>query len=65
MHMVPATPEIAQRLHDVNPADVIDLRGYLIQIDFPDGGVWRSSLTRTDSGNGACELVWVEALNVQ
>ena len=25
-------------------------------------GTWRSSLTRKDSGNGACELVWVEEL---
>ena len=62
MHMVPATPEIADRLRAVHRGDLIDLRGYLIEIAFPDGGIWRSSLTRTDSGNGACELVWVEDL---
>jgi hypothetical protein len=65
MHMVPATPDIAERLHAVNRGDLIALRGYLVQIDFPGGGVWRSSLTRTDSGNGACELVWVEDVSVQ
>ena len=65
MHMVPATPEIAARLRAVNRGDLIDLRGYLVEIAFPDGGEWRSSLTRTDSGNGACELVWVEDFSVQ
>ena len=62
MHMIPSTPAIAARLRAVNRGDLIDLRGYLIEIAFPDGGIWRSSLTRTDSGNGACEVVWVDEL---
>ena len=62
MHMVPATPEIADRLRAVNRGGLVDLRGYLIEIAFPDGGIWRSSMTRTDTGNGACEVVWVEQL---
>ena len=65
MHMVPATDEIAKRLESIVQANVVSLRGYLVQINFSDGGVWRSSLTRKDSGNGACELVWVEDLKVQ
>jgi hypothetical protein len=62
MHMVPATPAIAERLRSIHRGDVIDLRGYLVEIAFPNGGIWRSSLTRNDTGNGACELVWVEDL---
>jgi hypothetical protein len=31
----------------------------------PDGWRWRSSLTREDVGNGACELVWVERIEVR
>ena len=62
MHMIPATPAIADRLRAVHPGDLIDLRGYLVELDFLDGGIWRSSMTRTDTGNGACELVWVEDL---
>jgi hypothetical protein len=65
MHMVPATDEMAEQLRAVKRGDLIDLRGYLIQMDFPGGGVWRSSMTRSDTGNGACELVWVEELKVQ
>jgi hypothetical protein len=47
----------------VQRGDLIDLRGTLVEIHQPNGGIWRSSLTREDSGNGACELVWVTDLN--
>jgi hypothetical protein len=60
MHMVPSTAELADRLRAIHAGDLVDIRGYLIEIKFPDGGTWRSSLTRTDTGNGACELVWVD-----
>ena len=60
MHMVPSTPELADSLRAIHAGDLVDIRGYLIEIKFPDGGIWRSSLTRTDTGNGACELVWVD-----
>jgi hypothetical protein len=62
MHMVPSTAELAGRLRAINRGDLVDIRGYLVEIKFPNGGVWRSSLTRTDTGNGACELVWVDEL---
>jgi hypothetical protein len=59
MHMVPSTPELVDQLRAINRGDLVDIRGYLIELKFPDGAVWTSSLTRTDTGNGACELVWV------
>jgi hypothetical protein len=39
--------------------------GYLVEVRGRDGFRWRSSLTREDTGNGACELVWVEKLDVR
>ena len=63
MHMVPSTEELDGRLRGIKRGDLVDIRGYLIEIKFPDGGAWRSSLTRADSGNGACELVWVNELS--
>ena len=47
MHMVPSTPELADRLRAINRGDLVDIRGYLVEIKFADGGIWRSSLTRT------------------
>jgi hypothetical protein len=60
MHMVPATEELAGQLRALRRGDLVDIHGYLIEIVFPDGGQWRSSLSRTDTGNGSCELVWVD-----
>lgn len=59
MHMVPADQTVARALSRVNAGDAVRLSGWLIRIDRDDGWRWQSSLTREDSGNGACELVLV------
>lgn len=65
MHMVPANADVALLLSDVHPGQIVTLSGALVAIGAPDGWHWRSSTTRSDTGNGACELVWVEAVAVQ
>jgi hypothetical protein len=62
MHLIPANAKIEKNLRAVNQGDIIELRGCLVQVTAPDGWHWRSSLTRTDSGQGACELMWVTGL---
>ena len=62
MHMIPADQTVAATLLRVRPGDLVHLRGELIQAKRDDGEVWRSSLSRTDTGNGACEVVWVQSL---
>lgn len=62
MHMIPANAAIARRLKAVRPGQIVRLRGYLVAVSAADGWHWRSSLTRNDTGNGSCELVWVESL---
>jgi hypothetical protein len=37
----------------------------LIEAQASDGWRWRSSLTREDTGNGACELVLVKSLSIK
>jgi hypothetical protein len=34
-----------------------------VQVNTPDGWRWRSSLTREDTGGGACEVVYVCAVS--
>lgn len=65
MHMIPANDAVASALHDVRPGNVVALRGYLVEARRSDGWRWKSSLSRTDSGSGACELIWVEELRVR
>jgi len=59
---VPANAEVARTLADVDVGDVLDLKGQLINVNADDGWRWRSSLTFTDTGKGACELLWLESL---
>lgn len=64
MHMIPASPTVERRLKAVRAGQVVRFSGYLIEANRSDGWRWRSSLTRDDTGAGACEVVWVDALEV-
>ena len=64
MHMIPANPEIESELKRLRPGHIVQVRGYLVEAHGPDGGRWTSSLSRTDTGRGACEIVFVQSLNI-
>lgn len=63
-HMIPASPAVAAALEKMRPGQLIELQGYLVNVSATDGWHWHSSLTRTDSGAGACELFWVQSARV-
>ena len=63
-HMIAANPEIAGQLLALEPDQVVRFRGYLVQATAEDGWSWKSSTTRSDTGDGSCELFWVEAIEV-
>jgi hypothetical protein len=65
MHMVPANAQVAHALKRVRAGDVVTLDGLLVEADKPGGWRWRSSMTRTDTGAGACELVYVKDLRIE
>lgn len=62
MHMIPATRNLARALAHVGGGDRVRLRGLLVDVEGPSGFHWQTSLSRDDTGPGACELVWVEEL---
>lgn len=64
MHMIPANDSVEDALDDVRKGNIIRLRGKLVQINRADGWNWRSSLTRKDSGDGACEVIYVESFSI-
>lgn len=63
MHLIPADSAVARDLARVRVGEVVSLRGRLVEARRADGWRWRSSLTREDSGAGACELVLVDAIS--
>jgi hypothetical protein len=62
MHIIPASGTLEDELKRVRPGSVVHLRGQLVSALGPNNFTWRSSLTRADTGNGACELFYVEAM---
>jgi hypothetical protein len=64
MHMIPADKAIERRLKSVREGQVVRIEGWLVEARSPDGFFWRSSLTRDDTGAGACELIFVKNLQV-
>lgn len=60
MHMIPATDAVRRELERVRPGEVIHLEGFLVDASRRDGWQWHTSMTRGDTGDGACELVYVE-----
>ena len=64
MHMIPADQLVLKALRSVRTGDLISLRGFLVDVESERGWKWSTSLSRTDTGGGACEIVWVERLLV-
>ena len=65
MHLIPATQELDRRIRKLRPGQIATLGGYLVDVRGPGGFKWNTSLTRDDTGDGACEIVWVETLEVR
>lgn len=65
MHLIPADAGVRAMLDRVRAGEVVHIEGFLVDASRPDGWHWNSSLTRDDTGNGACELVYVESLTIQ
>ena len=65
MHMIPADDAVAAALRRVERGQRVRIDGWLVEVNAGEGWRWRSSLTREDSGDGACELVFVCAVSVQ
>jgi len=59
--------EVHRRLLEehVRAGDRVRIDGWLVNVEAGDGWRWRSSLTREDSGSGACELVYACAISLQ
>ncbi len=61
LHVIPATPAIGSFCKSLRQGELVHLDGELVEATGPEIGTWRSSVSRTDTGNGACELMLVEA----
>ena len=65
LHLIPATGHIESRLKRLRPGQRVAIGGWLVDVTGPGRFVWRTSLSRADTGAGACEIVYVETLEVR
>jgi hypothetical protein len=58
-HVIPQSSGIARQLERLRPGEIVTLKGALVDAARNDGGSIHTSLVRTDSGPGACEVMLV------
>jgi hypothetical protein len=65
-HLLTDQPELARRMREVRIGDQIHLRGYLAEYSHKIGAGFHrgTSVTRQDTGNGACETIYVEEFEI-
>ncbi len=67
-HLIPANPNIRKALGKARKKATVRIEGYLVEVTVIKGpklfSSWNSSLTRLDTGNGACEIIYVTRLRI-
>jgi hypothetical protein len=61
-HIIPANEQIRSKINSLNTGDQIQINGYLVESKGTYEGknyYWDSSLSRTDTSDGACEVFYV------
>lgn len=64
MHLIPADRVVARGIKSARAGDIVRFHGHLVRVHGKDGRFWQSSLTRTDTGKGACEVVFVRGFSI-
>jgi hypothetical protein len=64
MHLIPASDEVEDVLDGIRVGQVVLLTGQLVSIEGPGNWRWKSSLTRNDTGHGACEVIYVTEVSI-
>jgi len=64
MHMIPASEEVEAQLDTIRPGSLLTVRGFLVDVRGPNGFTWNTSTTRDDTGDGSCEIVWAQEVQV-
>jgi len=64
-HLIAANRSIASVISGLYPGEIVTMQGFLVNVSKPNGFRWNTSLSRTDTGNGACELFYVQGIKAE
>ncbi|MBK8946724.1 MAG: hypothetical protein IPM32_15830 [Ignavibacteriae bacterium] len=60
IHIIPVNDEVEDQIEEFKIGNIILLKGFLVNVKDKDSNfTWKTSLKRNDTGNGACEILWV------
>lgn len=66
-HIIPANENVLKGIERIREKQGVILEGYLVNINGEYRGgefYWRTSLTRKDTGDGSCEVFYVERVQI-
>jgi hypothetical protein len=63
VHLIPENKRIERQLKRIRKNDLVQLEGYLVRVQFTTGS-WTSSLSRQDTGDGSCEILYVTSVRI-
>ena len=62
-HLIPSDKKIENQIKSIKENDFVKIDGYLVNVYCKKSNgsyfYWNSSTSRSDSGNGACEVIYV------
>jgi hypothetical protein len=67
-HVIPANENIRRAIKAIKRKDRVVLKGFLVNLKGTSKGetvAWNTSLSRTDTGNGSCELFYVSHVRIE
>ena len=64
LHLIPDSPEIFEKIAQIQRGQKIEMSGFLVDVKAEDGFIWATSRVRNDSGDGACEIFLVKQVGV-
>ena len=68
-HLIPATPRIAKVLKSIKKNEIVEITGQLVNVEWMDvktgAQSYTTSLTREDTGPGACEVIYVKRVKIK
>ena len=65
IHIIPSSDSVKNIIGNIRKGDIIEMSGSLVNVVSNDNDwTWKSSQTRTDTGKGACELLWVKNISI-
>lgn len=64
-HLIYSNKKIKKQIKLIKKNDFVEIEGYLVKVtgkNMDISNIWKSSTTRTDKGDGACEIIYVTSI---